>query len=180
MCSERLFEIKPDTLKCSKCQNDLILRSDFSIEYCSAGQKKSESIHSIYNSIRIRDSDIFNLSRGDLYEQGIKYLNPGEKLIYLSPGQLWTERKNVFVRSIKGLCILSDTSVAISDNENSCIILLSEIGAITIESNYKLQIYNEVSKVLYQLTFENDSALKWQDLLSACIEHQCNKQITTR
>ena len=180
MCSERLFEIVPDTLKCSKCRSDFILRPDFSIEYCNAEQKKSESIHSIYNNIRIKDSDIFNLLSGDLHEQGIKYLNPHERLIYLSPGQLWTEKEHIFVRSLKGICVLSDTSVTISGNEESCIILLPEIGAVTIESNCKLQIYNELSKVLYQLTFENDSALKWQDMLSAIIGYKYKKQIITR
>jgi predicted transcriptional regulator len=98
----------------------------------------------------------------------------------MAAGQLWIEKNEVFSRFLRGLCVLSDKAITISDSERSQIIPLSEIGAVTIESNYKLQIYNEILETLYQITFDNDSALKWQDIIDNILTYQYNKQITTR
>ncbi len=173
-------EILPDTLKCGSCSSKFVLGSDFMLESYIKDQKKTESIHSIYNSIRIKYSDISSLLNEENYRDGKKYISQDEKLVYMAPGQLWIENKTIFVKHIKGLCVLSDKSLTITDNERSQVIPLAEIGAVTIESNYKLQIYNEIIKTLYQITFDNDSALKWQDILSCILENQYNKQIITR
>ncbi len=173
-------EIMPDTLKCNRCQSSFILKSDFMIEYHIKNIEKTESIHSIYQTIRIKDSDILHLLSQEIIDEAGKYVKPGERLIYLASGQLWSEKKATFTRCIKGLCILSDKSLTISDNDKSQIIPLAEIGAVTIESNYKLQIYNEISKTLFQFTFDSDSALKWQDILFSLLSYQFNKQIITR
>jgi hypothetical protein len=116
----------------------------------------------------------------DLVNRYSDYLDQGEKLIYLSPCQLWTETKDIFEISITGTCLVSDKSVTVIDKKEKLTIPLKDIGAVTIESNYKLQIYNEVKKVLYQLTFNEDSALKYQDLLEVTLRELFKKQIITR
>ena len=180
MNSDPPDEIIPDSLYCNKCKTRFLLRPDFSIDFMIGNTDKIESIHSLYNRIKIKYSDIYNMLSEDLVNQYSGYVDQGDKLIYLSPCQLWTETKNIFKMSIKGVCILSDKSVTVTDNEEILTIPLKDIGAATIESNYKLQIYNEVIKVLYQLTFSRESALKYQDLLEVIIRELYKRQIITR
>jgi hypothetical protein len=78
------------------------------------------------------------------------------------------------------VCLLTERSVRITDKKKDFIIPLLEISAVTIESNYKLQIFNERSKMLTQITFENDSALKWQDILVVLLSERYGKKIITR
>lgn len=173
-------EIIPDSLYCNNCKTRFTLQPDFRIDFTSGNIEKTESIHNLYNRIKIKYSDIYNMLSKNLANQYSDYLELGEKLIYLSPCQLWTETKDIFEISIKGTCIVSDKSVTVIDKKEKLTIPLKDIGAVTIESNYKLQIYNEVKKILYQLTFNEDSALKYQDLLEVTIRELFKKQIITR
>jgi len=180
LCFQSIVEVMPDSLYCRTCNTKYKLKSDFKVEYNCDNHKKAESIYTLYNLIKIRYSDIYTLLSKVMNEKYQDYLKPGEKLIYTALCQLWEESKSVFNRSKKGLCILSNRTITISDCGEQHIIPLAEIGAVTIESNYKLQIYNEVHKVLVQITFDNDSVLKWQDLLAVVLSEQFNKQIITR
>lgn len=173
-------EIIPDSLYCNKCKTRFTLRPDFRIDFTCGNIEKIESIHNLYNRIKIIYSDIYNILSEDLINLYSDYLDQEEKLIYLSPCQLWTETKDIFEISIKGTCLVSDKSVTVIDKKEKLTIPLKDIGAVTIESNYKLQIYNEVKEVLYQLTFNEDSALKYQDLLEVTIRELFKKQIITR
>ena len=157
-----------------------MLKPDFRVEYNSDGIKKLESIYNLYNNIKINYSDIYNLLPEASTDKYRTYLRTGEILIYASPCQLWIEMEAVFMKSINGLCILTERSVKISGSAENYTIPLAEIGAVTIESNYKLQIYNDRSNTLKQITFENDSALKWQDILVAMLSERFSKQIITR
>jgi hypothetical protein len=177
---EMPVEILPDKLICESCGGEFNIKPDFMIEYKFKGQSYSESIHSLYNKIRIKTNDINNLLPEKLTLVVNQYINRDEKPIYMSSCQLWTEKNTVFKRYIKGFCILGNKTLTISDIERSIFLPLDEIGAATIESNYKLQIYNEKSGILYQLTFDNDSALKWQDMIEVLIRYQFKKEVITR
>ncbi len=173
-------EIPPDALYCSACKNLAFLRPDLKLEIKQQDSIITKSIPEIYDYVKVRYSDIYNILPEDLIHKYSQYLEPGEKLIILSPCQLWTETNSVFKPSLKGVCLLSDKTITITNNRDKQIIALHEISAATIESNYKLQIYNESGKVLYQITFDNESVLKYQDLLEVIIKELYNKKITTR
>jgi hypothetical protein len=180
MHSDPPDEVIPDSLYCSKCKTRFVLQPDFSIDFTLSNIKKTESIHTLYDHIKLKYSDIYNILSENLANKYSDFMNPGERLIYLSPCQLWTETKNIFKISINGVCLLSDKTVTVIDKKEKLIIPLKDIGAATIESNYKLQIYDEVKKVLYQLTFNEKSVLKYQDLLEVTIRELYKKQIITR
>ncbi len=173
-------EIPPDTLYCPACKNLIFLRPDLKLEIKQRDVITTRAIPELYDYIKIRYSDIYNMLPEYLINEYSSLLEPDEKLIYLSACQLWTETKFVFRPSLKGICLLSDKSITIIKNSGKQIIALSEISAATIESNYKLQIYNESKKVLYQITFDNESVLKYQDLLEVIIKELYNKKIIMR
>jgi hypothetical protein len=173
-------EIPPNILHCKSCDSEYILNQNFDIVYYKNGEKKTESIQKVYDNIKIKYSDIYNLSHEVFNEDKKDIKSSVGKLIYSAEGQLWIEENTVFKKYIKGHCLLGDISFNVHDDNNYLEIPLDEIGAATIESNYKLQIYNEINKSLYQVTFDNDSALKWQDILENILTHQFNKQIITR
>jgi 1-acyl-sn-glycerol-3-phosphate acyltransferase len=173
-------EIPPEKLYCKFCNTTLLLKPDFKVEVSTDGINKAESIFNLYNLIKIKYSDLYNLLPEVLDEKYKDYLKTGENLIYVSSCQLWTEIKSVFKKSINGSCLLSDHSITISNGREHHSIPLAEISAVTIESNYKLQIFNEKNNTLNQITFENDSALKWQDILEVILAEKFNKQIIKR
>jgi len=173
-------EIPPEKLYCKYCSTMLLLKPDLKVEVITDGTMKTQSIHDLYKKIKIKSSDLYNLLPEVLDENFKDYLKPGENLIYVSSCQLWAEIRSVFKKSIKGVCLLSDHSITISNGRENHSVPLAEISAVTIESNYKLQIFNERYNALEQITFENDSALKWQDILDIILTEKFNKQIIKR
>jgi protein-S-isoprenylcysteine O-methyltransferase Ste14 len=173
-------EIPPDSLYCHNCKNLIYLRPDLKLEFMQQDHLIVKSIYDIYNHIKIKHSDIYDISPESLIQQYSKYIDQGERIIIISPCQLWNEVKSVFRKSIKGLCQLSDRTITIFNEKEKKVIPLKEISAATIESNYKLQIYNEKEEILYQITFDDESALKYQDMLEVFIKELYNKQIIIR
>jgi 1-acyl-sn-glycerol-3-phosphate acyltransferase len=173
-------EIPPDTLYCPKCREFFYLRTDLKLEFRQNENTIIKSIFETYNIIKIRFSDIYKLLPEILVNQYSGYIGTEERLVYLSPCQLWNEKNSVFRKSIKGLCLLSDKTITIFNEKEKSVIHLDEINAATIESNYKLQVYNDITKILHQITFDDDSALKYQDLLEVIIKGIYRKQIITR
>ena len=181
MCPESPVEIPPDKLLCNFCNTKFLLTPEFKVEFNADGNKKVESIYNLYESIKIKNSDIYNiLPEVSRFKFKTQFKTVGSTLLYVSPCQFWTEAGSVFKKSIQGLCFLTESSVKISNGFEDHTIPLEEISAVTIESNYKLQIYNDRTRTLKQITFENDSALKWQDILISLLAEKFNKQIVTR
>jgi 1-acyl-sn-glycerol-3-phosphate acyltransferase len=96
MNSDPPDEVIPDSLYCSKCKTRFILQPDFSLDFTFGNIKKTETIHTLYDHIKIKYSDIYNMLSENLANKYSHYMNPGERLIYLSPCQLWTETKNIY------------------------------------------------------------------------------------
>ncbi|MCJ7449119.1 MAG: 1-acyl-sn-glycerol-3-phosphate acyltransferase [Bacteroidales bacterium] len=180
LTSHSPIEIPPEKMYCRFCGTTFHLKPDFKVEFNYDGITKAQSIYDLYNFIKIKYSDIYNLLP-EVPEDILKdYLKTGEILLYGSSCQLWIEIKSAFKKSINGWCLLSDNSLTISNGREHHSIPLAEIGAVTIESNYKLQIFNDKYNTLNQITFENDSALKWQDILEVILAERFNKQIISR
>ena len=177
---EPLLEIRPDALYCHKCRGLLYLRPDMKLEFKRNENMEVKSISDAYEIIKISFTDIYRLLPESLIKQYSGYISPEEKLIYLSPCQLWDEKNSRFRKSVKGVCLLSDKTITIINENEKRVIPLDEIGAATIESNYKLQIFNDQTKKLHQITFDDESALKYQDLLEVIIKGLYKKHIITR
>jgi 1-acyl-sn-glycerol-3-phosphate acyltransferase len=173
-------EISPDSLYCNNCKELIYLRQDLKLEFRQQDNTVITSIFDVYNYLIFKYSDIYNISPESLIHRYGKYINQNERIIIISPCQLWYEVKSVFRKSIKGLCLLSDKTITILNENEKKVLPLKEISAATIESNFKLQIYNEKEEVLHQITFDDESALKYQDLLEIMIKELYNRQIITR
>jgi hypothetical protein len=180
LSSETPVEIPPEKLHCKICNTMFTLQPDFKVEFNTGGVRRFESIYNLYEHIKIRYSDIYNLLHEVSADTCTAHLETREILIYASPCQLWTGMGTRLKKSLAGVCLLTERSVRITDKTKDFIIPLLEISAVTIESNYKLQIFNERSKMLTQITFENDSALKWQDILVVLLSERYGKKIITR
>lgn len=66
------------------------------------------------------------------------------------------------------------------DAARTCEIALPELGAATIEGADKLQCYDRRRGLLYQLTFRDESAKKWQDFLAAACASLTGAEPTLR
>jgi 1-acyl-sn-glycerol-3-phosphate acyltransferase len=177
---KQMDEIPPNILHCKSCDSNFIIDQNYNIVFELNNEKKIESIQTIYDKIKVKYSDIYKLSSEVFNDVKNDVSDSVGRVLYSSKGQLWIEENLVFKKYINGLCILGEKSFQVHNENNSLEIQLESIGAVTIESNYKLQIYNEINKTLYQITFENDSALKWQDIFDTSISFIYNKKIITR
>jgi 1-acyl-sn-glycerol-3-phosphate acyltransferase len=181
-CSQpdAMQELPPDTLMCKWCKKRYILHPDFSLSAADGFIPESGSIGSIYREIRIRQTDLKSFPeklRNSLYSSS---LSPGEQLIYHAEGQYWVETGSSFRLKQIGEVLLTNQRIIISPDEEQFILNLNEIDAVTIESNYKLQIYQKNSDLLIQLTFPSSSPLLWQDLLVLILEKSFGKKVITR
>src|SRR4030042_2722766 len=61
MCPESPGEIPPDKLQCKFCNTKFLLTPEFKVEFNADGNKNVESIYNLYESIKIKKSDIYNI-----------------------------------------------------------------------------------------------------------------------
>ena len=69
-----------------------------------------------------------------------------------------------------GSVCLTEESIYHFYNNQHISILLINISSVTIESNFKLQIYDKAFNQMFQFDFFNESALKWQDYIIETIK----------
>jgi 1-acyl-sn-glycerol-3-phosphate acyltransferase len=177
---EALKEIPPDNLLCNSCKKLFVLQPDLKLTYSIDNESHTESIHSIYQKIKIRESDLGKLSGKLTRPSDSPVISNAETLIYISTGQYWDEKGSTFKLTMIGEILLTNQRILITSGENEFTLNLMDIDAVTIESNYKLQIYQEKTDHLIQILFQSSSALLWQDLLVLMLEKSFSKKVITR
>ena len=149
--------------ECEKCFTRFSILQDYTIEFDERGLTKRESIDKLYNRIRIQDSDI--QTRGDTpSEPGV--IARCDKAVFFE------ERENRIVKLFYGTLLLTNKNLLMECENHKLAVDLERILSVTIESNYKLQVFESGKNRLYQIIFECESALKWQDYLLKVIENE--------
>jgi 1-acyl-sn-glycerol-3-phosphate acyltransferase len=165
------------SLVCSICQTVYTLSSDFKISYDRESIKIVQSLNDLYNNIRIKQADIkpsdavLEPGQQPVLQEGEWIIARGKDCHY----SIETGRKMKEVAN--GDLILSNRHLFLFRTEGSLFIELDSIISATIESNDKLQLYQERWNKLHQLTFEHESVLKWQDYICETIRAQQGRTI---
>ena len=82
------------------------------------------------------------------------------------------ERGKKIVKLFYGTLLLTNKNLLMECENHKLTVDLERILSVTIESNYKLQVFESAENRLYQIIFECESALKWQDYLLKVIENE--------
>jgi hypothetical protein len=85
---------------------------------------------------------------------------------------LYKEKNNKLARLFEGSLFLTNRNIFIRKRNNEINLKLDKIVSVTVESNYKLQIYETPANLLFQVTFKRESVLKWQDYIIEVIKHE--------
>ena len=149
--------------ECAKCLTRFSILKDYMIEYNEGGSTKRESIDTLYNRIRIQDSDIQISDDVPLKHRGIAGCNNAA---------FFEERGNRIVKLFSGTLLLTNKNLLMECGKHKLAVDLESVLSVTIESNYKLQVFESGKNKLYQIVFECESALKWQDYLLKVIENE--------
>jgi len=177
---ETMKEVHPDQLVCSACKNKLEIMPDLTLKYAIGDENNPVSIADVYQKIRIKETDLNemhgNLNASD-YMTG---LDVSEELIYKSDAEYYREKGASLKLISKGQILLTNQRILIISGNQEQILNLSDVDAVTIESNNKLQLYQTKNDCLVQLKFLTSSALLWQDLISLIVQKKFGKKVITR
>jgi hypothetical protein len=100
-------------------------------------------------------------------------LDRGERVIASSEICIfYQEKKGTLLELLRGACFLTNKRLLFRNRKDSITLDLDQISSVTIESNYKLQIYVYKKNLLYQVIFKNQSALKWQDYIVEILRYE--------
>jgi len=161
---DSLMEIPPRTLQCGHCGQIVGIDRSFNLNYFENGEMVSGMIADLYNKIKMNSDDITKLMNR-VPEDHKTFQMEGFNIIYEATGSFFKEQDDTLVLMGKGKIHLSDQGIHFVHNGEIISLLYTGLGAVTIESYYKLQMYMPVGKQLYQLTLERESVLKWQDTI---------------
>lgn len=178
---ETLIEIPPRKLKCNKCNSFIDIDQQFNLNYTSVGKVLCRSIEELYNDIKIRSDDLIQMEPGELISKE-SCLPEGPGVLYCEACTLFTEQDDGFIITGKGIIYLTDTQICfvLNGKKNVIAIELFKIGAVTIESYYRLQLYLPVEKQLYQVILEKGSVIRLQDTILLLMEESGLKEPVTR
>jgi 1-acyl-sn-glycerol-3-phosphate acyltransferase len=166
-----------NALYCLSCKTVLTLTPRYELSYTDNGRHITESIDTVYRSIRISPQDVPTRMRRD------------------SPTAATDSNDVEVVHSIRARCtIYSDTikpgrvtgTVTISrdavriDSGKRCVVPLQSLLSATVESNCRLYLYDQTAEVLYAIEPQEESVLLCQDLIAETAACQYGKHIITR
>jgi len=160
-----LQSVDGTSLRCNLCKTTFLLSPDYNITYSIGSKNFNKPLHSVYEDIRIKQTDIIATKKTS---EGIHKPNIREDEWIIAYGKnchYSIEANHNMNEIATGDLTLSNRHLVVKRSQKEFSIKLDTITSVTIESNYKLQIYQEKTSTLHQLTFEDESALKWQDYL---------------
>jgi len=179
--NETLCEIPPRKLKCRKCNSFFEIDQQFNLNYTSDGKVLCRSIPELYNDIKIRSDDLAQMKADELTKNE-SYLPECHSVLYREACTLYTEHNDAFNITGKGIIYLTDEKICfvLNGDKNVIVIELFKVGAVTIESYYRLQLYLPVEKQLYQVILEKGSVIRLQDTIVLLMEKSGHKKPVTR
>jgi hypothetical protein len=164
-------------LVCSQCSLDIALTPTYTLIFRAEEFSHLSSIPDVYDSIRIRSNDIRAIAVPNDLEHAFGHGKDEWLIAFSRQATYFVEDGMTLRRKGKRTLLVTNRHVIISHEHNSVEIPLDTISSVTIESNYKLQMYQQNPPQLHQLTFEYESALKWQDYLDETILSVCHRTI---
>ncbi len=156
---------------CLECRSSFSVDNDYSITYRENDAPQKQSIDDLYEMIKIKSSDIPVSS------------SPGHMDEYIAcsgPCTFYQEKKDKLSKMFVGQLGLSCSHLTFINSRNPYKLKLSTIKAVTIESNFKLQIYGGEKPHLYQIIFNDESVLKWQDYIVEVLRYEHGHSPVTR
>lgn len=162
---------------CTMCQTTFKLLPDFHIEYNKGDLKVNQSLNDLYEHIRIHKTDIKPTDIIFKYRQQPS-LQEGEWIVALGKDCHYFVQVGLKMKEVaKSDLTLTNLHLILLQSEAQIPIELNSIDSVTIESNNKLQIYQEQGDKLHQFIFDYESALKWQDYIYETISSEQGRHI---
>lgn len=156
-------ESGPASATCSSCGHDFELLPDYTFEYRIDGTEVRRSLGEVYDGIRINATDLDTLEDDDtVRRQPAGY---GSVTVY-------KEKEIRMVPLFAGSLKVTDSALVCRNSGQMLTLLLDDLRSVTIEGNNRLQVYDGVGNTLYQFTFLEESALRWQDHLIEAIRRR--------
>lgn len=162
------------TFKCLDCETVFSLLSDYKIQYHAGGSIATQSIDALYREIKITREDIFPQAKELIDRRNTRFEGGEQVIAQCNRSSLYSEKGDKLVKIFDCELLLTSRYLRFVDERDEIKIALDEITSVTIESNYKLQIYQTGDSCLFQIIFENESALKWQDYILETIKQEFN------
>ena len=174
------FNIRQNTLTCKNCGLELKVSPDLVIHLLQDGSERAISIAEYYRSIKVTLEDPLLKKKNKVVGHGFDQEDIIVDLKESGMCQLFAETADDFQLLLNGKLVLSETSIIFRNESNDLLLNYSDISSITTESNCKLQLYNHVTRQLYQVTFLKNNVLQWQDIITSIILLKTGRSINTR
>ena len=164
---ESLFVTDRNCMHCSQCGAVFHLLPDYSLKLVVDKKISYFTLDKLYTRIRADAGDILVKDRRD-------FILRSERVTAVR-GQD-SEMHIVGEGSLK----LTEKEIIFTGSYNTINIDINYITSVTIESNYKLQIFEKGKGQLFQFAFLEESALKWQDMIVEILHYNYQLQPNTR
>lgn len=167
--------------KCEQCGAILMIDERYNLLIKNGKKELSGSMDEIYKMIRIRRGDLDGLADGLFPEAFGKYCRDDEYIISFSrEAGIYRESFPRMEFLFNGSIVLTSKRLVFDSGSDSQYLYLQDLSSVTIEGNYKLQLYDSSARQLYQTIFNRESALLWQDLISQTMEKELGRMPNTR
>ncbi|HEC41892.1 MAG TPA: hypothetical protein ENI20_03595 [Bacteroides sp.] len=161
---------------CLNCKAVLRIDERYRLNVSNGENQVSGSLDEVYKRIRVRSEDLSGLASGSFPGQFESHSKGEEHIIAFS------EQAEVSMESFpkmkflfKGDIILTNKRLVFESDSDSRSLTLEDLSSVTTESNIKLQIYDFRATKLYQVVFDRESVVKWQDLISETIKMELGR-----
>lgn len=178
---EALREIPPRALRCDHCGHTIEIDSGFRLKHTLGENEMTVSIVDLYEEIRIKPADLDRPPAGKGQPQNnLPASLAGQTIIYAAGGTFFCEQEDTLVPLGNGIIYLTGSGVYFPDAGHGISLPFNQIGAATIESYCKLQLYLPSGEKLYQVILDQESIIKWQDTIVLIMERSGFKQPVIR
>ena len=151
-------------LHCEHCREVFELDQNYHVHFIENGARKSLSLDSLYERIRIKVNELNKLAQNRI-PLNIQIAENNELVTYFENCLFSKEVENKIQPLFPGTLVLTRKEMGFYSTDTSVLILYKHISAVVIESNFKLQVFDKNKQQLYQLVFQKTSAKKCQDYI---------------
>jgi len=163
----------PKSGKCINCGAEMTLNERYHLTCKNEHGQVKSSLDEIYQSTRISAGDLESPKRGEIPEYLEALCPEGQRILAISGEmELLKESHPEMVPLLSGRFILTNRLLICANGPDTLSLPLEKISSVTTESNYKLQLYHREQKQLYQMVFQAESVLKWQDFIVVAIQNE--------
>ena len=175
------FKSAGNLIECGHCGLKAMVSPNLDVRFAPPGPEIPMSIAGYYQTIRVTPEEPF---LKNLIIKGTRTDDDTEttagSLKESGKCRLYLETANKFNLVMNGDLKLGEIGMVFTGNNREIVLKYREISSITTESNCKLQIYNPVTRQLFQVEFITGSVLQWQDILASAILLKAGRTINTR